>query len=206
MSDLAEQKNETPDEQELSGEIVRDSKGRFIKGYSGNPAGNTKNRGIEQLVQAIKKVEEKHGIDYFEEIVERSRTDSVLSLNNMNLMRQPIQHRTGQSLRATHLRPTLERQVRRNNQTLTLISPADDLKQQFRTSFAERHIPQFIKDQQVLFFKLVQQSLQLTIFPGFQQLCHQSCTAEESNFIALTACGKAQCGSQVCLTRSAVAY
>ena len=79
MSDLAEQKNETPDEQELSGEIVRDSKGRFIKGYSGNPAGNTKNRGIEQLVQAIKKVEEKHGIDYFEEIVERSRTDSVLT-------------------------------------------------------------------------------------------------------------------------------
>ena len=39
-------------------------------------------------------------------------------LNNMHFVRQPTQHRTGQSLRTANLRPVLERQVRRDNQTL----------------------------------------------------------------------------------------
>ena len=55
----------------------------------------------------------------------------------MNLVRQPVQHRTCQSLRAAYFCPVLERQVCRNDQALSFIGSADDLKQQLRTSFAE---------------------------------------------------------------------
>ena len=86
----------------------------------------------------------------------------------MNLVRQPIQHRTGQPLRAADFRPVLKRKVGRDNQTLSFIGSADHLEQQFRASFAKRYIAEFIKDQQMVLFKLIQQSLQLSVFSGLQ--------------------------------------
>ena len=84
----------------------------------------------------------------------------------MNPVRQPVQHRTCQTLRAAHLCPILERKIGRNNQALPFIGSADNLEQQLRTCFTEWHIAQFIQDQQILLFELFEPPLQLPVFPG----------------------------------------
>jgi hypothetical protein len=60
---------------------------------------------------------------------------------------QAVQQGTGQPLRAEDLGLGFERQVRCHNQTPMFVRPADHSKEQLRARLGERHIAQFIQDQ-----------------------------------------------------------
>ena len=64
-------------------------------------------------------------------------------------MRQAIQHRSGQALTAQHLRPLVERQVRRHNHTRIFVRAAYDIKEQLTPQLARRNITQLVQDQDV---------------------------------------------------------
>ena len=70
-------------------------------------------------------------------------------LEDRAAVRQPVQRRPGQPLAAQHLRPLLERQVRRHDHARPLVGRADHVEEQLRPGLARRHVPQLVEDQQV---------------------------------------------------------
>ena len=67
----------------------------------------------------------------------------------VTLVGQPVQGRSRQPLAPQHLRPLLERQVRRHDHARPLIRRADHVEQQLRPDLARRHISQLVQHQQV---------------------------------------------------------
>jgi hypothetical protein len=65
----------------------------------------------------------------------------------MASMSEPVKQGTGESLGAKDLGPFLEGQVGGKHETMMLIGPADDFKEQFGSGFGERNVSQFIDHQ-----------------------------------------------------------
>ena len=72
----------------------------------------------------------------------------AVHLENVNMVRQPIQQRSGETFRAEHRGPFVKREVGGDERAATLVALAQHLKQQFATNGGERDITQFIDDQQ----------------------------------------------------------
>lgn len=83
-------------------------------------------------------------------------------------MSQPVQGGSGETFAAEHLRPVLERQVRRHDQAQPFIRCADHVEQQLRPHLAGGDIAQFIQDQQVQPLELLLQFEQRP-FTGMSQ-------------------------------------
>jgi len=66
-----------------------------------------------------------------------------------------------------------------------LVSPADNLKKQFRSSFGKGNISQFIDDQQVESLELCVESLKFSFLAAFHQLSDKICSGMEADFSAL---------------------
>ncbi len=64
-------------------------------------------------------------------------------------MDEPIKQRAGQPLRTEDTGSLVKRKVRYQQRGAMFIAPAKDFKQQFRTYRRERHIAQFINNQQL---------------------------------------------------------
>ena len=65
-------------------------------------------------------------------------------------MREAVEERTGEPLGAEHGRPLVERQIARDQRAASLVALAEDLEQQLGPSRGERHIAEFIDDQQLV--------------------------------------------------------
>src|ERR1700730_8458597 len=63
-----------------------------------------------------------------------------VQLQNMDMMRQPIEKRAGETLALENARPFLERQIRRDDGRAAFMTLAEDLEKQFRAGLGERHI------------------------------------------------------------------
>ena len=74
---MTEEMNEEqePVEQVETRIVERDEKGRFLRGHSGNPLGNTKNRGIEDMLEAIRRAEKSKGENFWDHVIDRAYKD-----------------------------------------------------------------------------------------------------------------------------------
>jgi len=65
-------------------------------------------------------------------------------------MREAVEERAGEPLGAEHGRPLVERQIVRDQHAASLVALAEDLEQQLGPSRRERHIAEFVDDQQLV--------------------------------------------------------
>ena len=65
-------------------------------------------------------------------------------------MREAIEERAGEPLGAEHGRPLIERQIARDQRAASLVALTEDLEQQLGPSHRERHIAEFVDDQQLV--------------------------------------------------------
>jgi hypothetical protein len=64
-------------------------------------------------------------------------------------MSEPVEQRAGEPFGTEYGRPFIERQIAGDHRCTTLIPLAEYLEEQFRADRSERHIAQFIDDQQL---------------------------------------------------------
>ena len=65
-------------------------------------------------------------------------------------MREAVEERAGEPLGAEHGRPLVERQIARDQRAASLGALAEDLEQQLGPSRRERHIAEFVDNQQLV--------------------------------------------------------
>ena len=97
----------------------------------------------------------------------------AVHLQDVHVMRQTVQKRPGQTLRAEHARPFIKRQIAGHQHRAALVALTEHLKQQFSAGLRERHIAEFINDQQLVAGQLTLQAAQLLLVPGLDQLMDQ---------------------------------
>ena len=96
-------------------------------------------------------------------------------------MSEPIKQCTRKPFGAEDLSPFLKGQVRGYHEAMMLISPADDFKEQFRSSLGERNVSQFIDDKQMESLKLFVHSLKSSFFSALHELSDQVGGGIEAN-------------------------
>jgi hypothetical protein len=74
----------------------------------------------------------------------------VVHLEDMDVMREAVEERAGEPLGTEHGRPLIERQIARDQRAASLVALAEDLEQQLGPSRRERHIAEFVDDQELL--------------------------------------------------------
>ena len=65
-------------------------------------------------------------------------------------MREAVEERAGEPLGAEHGRPFVERQIARDQRAASFVALAEDLEQQLGPSRRERHIAEFVYDQELV--------------------------------------------------------
>jgi hypothetical protein len=58
----------------------RDKQGRFIKGYSGNPGGRPKNLNVDELLEAVMRIEKVKGKTVLDKFVEMAYTNPQIMI------------------------------------------------------------------------------------------------------------------------------
>ena len=72
----------------------------------------------------------------------------TVHLQDMDVVRETVEQRAGQPFGAKYARPILEGQVRGDDGRAALVPLAEHLEQQFCTGLRQRHVTQFIDDQE----------------------------------------------------------
>ena len=95
-------------------------------------------------------------------------------------MGEPVEQGSGQTLRAEHRGPLVERQVAGDQDRAALVAPAEDLEQEFRPARRQRHIAELVDDQQLVAGQLLVQAQEPPLIPGFQELMDQGLLSQKS--------------------------
>ncbi|KDM67011.1 transposase for insertion sequence element IS905 [Acidiphilium sp. JA12-A1] len=103
----------------------------------------------------------------------------AVHLQDLDVVRETVEQRTGQPFGAKDARPILEGQVRGDDGRAALVPLAEYLEQQFCTGLRQRHVTQFIDDQEFETGKLRLQSQQTALVPCLHQLVHQASRRHE---------------------------
>ena len=119
-------------------------------------------------------------------------------------MGEAIQESAGEPFGAQHLDPVLERQIGCDDEAGALVSAADDIEEQFGTGLGEWDVAEFVEDEQIEPFELLDEALQVVIVTLFEHMGNQGGNPEKADSPALGAGGKAQGGGQVRLTGAGV--
>jgi hypothetical protein len=72
-----------------------------------------------------------------------------VELQNMNMMREAIEKRAGETLDSEDAGPFLEWHVRRDDGRAAFMTPAEYFKQKLRAGPGERHIAEFVDDEEL---------------------------------------------------------
>ena len=94
---------------------------------------------------------------------------------------EPIKQCTGEPFGTEDLSPFLKGQVCGYHETMMLIGPTDDFKEQFSSGLGERDISQFIDDQQMESLELFMHSLKSFLLPALHKLSDQVGSGIEAN-------------------------
>jgi hypothetical protein len=86
---------------------------------------------------------------------------------------QPVEQRTGETFGAEHLGPVLERKVGHDDCRAAFISLRDDLEQQLRPCGGQRHLAEFVDDEQLHRGEVSPELNQAPLVAGFHQLADQ---------------------------------
>ena len=78
----------------------------------------------------------------------------TVHLEDMDVMGEAVEERAGEPLGTEYARPLVEWQIAGDQRAAALVALAEDLEQQFGPGWRERHVTQFIDDQQPVAGKL----------------------------------------------------
>src|ERR1700737_5438260 len=110
----------------------------------------------------------------------------------MDMMREAIEKRAGQTLIAEDGGPFLEWQIRRDDGRATFVTLAEDLEEQFRAGLRERHIAEFVDDEQFDGGELRLEFQEAPLVARFHQLMNEAGRGEEGNGEAALTSGEAE--------------
>lgn len=98
----------------------------------------------------------------------------AIHLQNMDMVGEAIEKRTGEPFRTEHQGPFVEWQVAGHESGAAFVTLAEDLEEQFRTNRRERHVAQLIDDQQFDRVEMFLQRPQATFVARFHEFVHES--------------------------------
>src|SRR6516165_8190802 len=82
----------------------------------------------------------------------------AVHFEDVDVVGQPVKQRTGQPLRPEHARPLVERQIAGDDGGAALVTLTEDLEQELGAGRRQRHITEFVNDQQLVASELALQS------------------------------------------------
>ncbi len=127
------------------------------------------------------------------------------TLKDMNVMREAVEERAGEPLRAEYARPLVERQIARDQRAASLVALAEDLEQQLGPSRRKRHVAEFIDDQQPVASELTLEPQEPFLVTRLEQFVDESRRRDEADRQALLAGRQSEPERDVALARPAVA-
>ena len=120
-------------------------------------------------------------------------------------MGKAIEQRAGETLIAKDARPFVEGQIGRDDRRAAFVALAEDLEQQFRAGLRERHIAEFVDDEQLDGGELRLKSEQTLFVARLHQLMDKPGRRGESDGKAALTGGEAEGQADMRLSRAAVA-
>ena len=94
---------------------------------------------------------------------------------------EAVEERTGEPLRAENARPLIERQIAGDQRAAALVALAEDLEQQFGSGWRERHVAEFIDDQQPVAGELALEPQEPFLVTRFEQFVDESRRRDEAD-------------------------
>jgi len=116
----------------------------------------------------------------------------AVQLQNVDVMRQPIEQRAGQPLAAEDAGPFLEWQVRRDDGRAAFVTLAEDLEEQLGAGLRERHVAEFVNDEQFDGGELGLEFQETFFVARLDQLMNETGRGEEGDGEATLARGEAK--------------
>src|SRR5258705_5283559 len=129
----------------------------------------------------------------------------AVHFEDVDVVGQPVEQRTGQPLGPEHAGPLVERQIAGDEGGAALVALAEDFEQELGAGRRQRHIAELINDQQLVGRQLALSPEQPLLVPRLNQLVDQGSGRDEADRQALLAGGQPQSKSNVRLPSAAVA-
>src|SRR5712692_7040049 len=116
----------------------------------------------------------------------------TIHLENVAMMGEPVQERSGHALSLEDLAPVAERQVTGDEQAGALVAVAKDPEQELDAATTERHVSQLVADQQLRPLQLPHEFIQRVLLLSLLKLADQLRGREERHAQTLPASSQAQ--------------
>ncbi len=126
------------------------------------------------------------------------------------MMGEAIEERTGEAFRTEYGGPFIEWQVAGDQSGTAFIALAEHLEEQLGTDSRERHVAQFVDDQQLDGVEMLLQGPEAALITGFHEFVHEGGGRGEGDAVSLLAGGQSQGQGDVSLAgaggRSAIQF
>ena len=109
----------------------------------------------------------------------------AIQRQDVDVVGQPVEKRAGQTLHAEHRCPFFEWKVRSHDGRAAFVPLAEHLEQELGASRRERHIAEFVDDQELYRGQVALQLQQPPLIAGFHELVYQTRCRREGNREAL---------------------
>ena len=126
----------------------------------------------------------------------------AVQLQNMDMMREAIEKRASETPAAEDGGPFLKGKIRRDDGRAAFVTLAEYFKQKLRAGLRERHIAEFVDDQQFDGGELRLQFEEPAFVAGFHQLMNEAGRREEGDREAALAGRKAERQTASCRCRN----
>ena len=105
----------------------------------------------------------------------------AVHLKDVDVMSEAVEQCAGQPLRAKHGCPFVERQIAGDDRGAALVALREDLEQQFGPGRRQRHVAEFINDQQLITGKLALNPKQPLLVTSLKEFVDQRRRRDEAD-------------------------
>ena len=109
----------------------------------------------------------------------------AVHFQDVDMVGQAIQQRSGQAFGTEDFRPFIERQIGGDNHRAAFVTLRDGFEQKFGAGFRQRHEAEFIDDQQMLAGQLFLQAQKTPLITRFHQFVNQGGGGDKADLQAL---------------------
>lgn len=102
-------------------------------------------------------------------------------------MGEAIEQRAGEALRSKNGSPFIERQIAGDERRAAFVALAEDIEEKLRANCRERHVAEFVDDQQFDSVEVLLQRAKAAFVSGFHKFMHKSGSCCESDAVTLLA-------------------
>ena len=117
----------------------------------------------------------------------------TVHLQNVDMMGEAVEQRAGEPFRSEDRGPFIEWQVAGDERGAAFVALAEHLEEQLGADRRERHVAQFIDDQQLDRVEMLLQRPQTAFVARFHEFMHEGRSRREGDAVALLAGGEPQC-------------